>query len=253
MKKARALLQPPDMEFRILGPLEVRDGEREVSLGGGRQRALLALLLLHAGEPVATDRLVEELWGDGAPPSAPKAIQNHVSQLRRALQDGRLVTRGSAYELALQPGELDAEQFEALLERGRAARGDRDPAAAAPILREALGLWRGSPLADVSLESFSARSEIGRLEERHLVAVEERIEADLALGGHADLVGELEALIAQHPLRERLRGQLMLALYRSGRQAEALHAYQETRRTLVEELGIEPGQALQRLHTRMLQ
>jgi YVTN family beta-propeller protein len=240
------------MEFRILGPLDVRDGERVVALGGGRQRALLALLLLHPNETLSSERLVDELWGERAPATAPKVIQNHVSTLRRVLGDGRLVTRGSGYALLTESGELDAERFEGLVVEGRAALHSGDPDRAAAMLRDALNLWRGPPLSDFAYESF-AQTEITRLDERRLVALEERIEADLALGRHADLVGELEALVAEHPLRERLRGQLILALYRSGRQAEALHAYQETRRTLVEELGLEPGQALQRLHTAILQ
>ncbi|MEP6909503.1 MAG: BTAD domain-containing putative transcriptional regulator [Actinomycetota bacterium] len=240
------------MEFRILGPLEVRDGERAVELGRGRQRALLALLLLHPNEALSSERLVEELWGERAPPTAPKVIQNHVSNLRRSLGDGRLVTRGSGYALTVEKGELDVERFEDLLAEGREALHSGDPGRTADVLRDALKLWRGPALSDFAYESF-AQSEIARLEDRRLVALEERIEADLALGRHSDLVAELETLVAEHPTRERLRGQLMLALYRSGRQAEALHAYQETRRTLVDELGIEPGQALQRLHTAILQ
>jgi YVTN family beta-propeller protein len=240
------------MEFHILGPLDVRDGERAVELGGGRQRALLALLLLHPNETLSSERLVENLWGERAPATATKVIQNHVSNLRRMLGDGRLVTRGSGYALLIESGELDVERFEGLVVEGRAALHSGDPDRAAAVLRDALNLWRGPPLSDFVYESF-AQTEMTRLTERRLVALEERIEADLALGRHADLVAELEALVAEHPLRERLRGQLMLALYRSARQAEALHAYQETRRALVEELGLEPGQALQRLHTAILQ
>jgi YVTN family beta-propeller protein len=240
------------MEFRILGPLEVRDGERAVPLGRGRQLALLALLLLHPNETVSSERLVEELWGEQAPATAQKVIQNHVSTLRRALGDGRLLTRGSGYALSVESGELDAERFDALLAEGRAALHSADPERASALLQEALKLWRGPPLSDFAYESF-AQAEIARLDERRLVALEERVEADLALGRHADLVAELETLVAENHLRERLRGQLMLALYRSGRQAEALHSYQEARRMLVDELGIEPGQALQRLHTGILQ
>jgi DNA-binding SARP family transcriptional activator len=239
------------MEFRILGPLDVRNGDQAVELAGGKQRALLALLILNANETVSTDRIVEELWGERSPQTAAKVIQNHVSQLRRGLGDGRLVTQASGYRLLVEPGSLDLDRFEDLLAKGRGALERGDAETAAGLLRESLALWRGSPLADVAFEPF-AEAEIARLEERRLVAVEDRIEADLALGRHADLVGELEALIAKHPLRERLRAQLMLALYRSGRQSEALAAYQDARSTLVEELGIEPGRALRDLHQAVL-
>ncbi|HEU6443562.1 MAG TPA: BTAD domain-containing putative transcriptional regulator [Gaiellaceae bacterium] len=247
------------MEFRILGPLEVRDGDRTIPLAGGRQRALLALLILNANETVSTDRLVEELWGEHAPATAPKAVQNHVSHLRRTLEgepkdahEGLLVTRGSGYALHLDPGSLDLNRFEQLLEEGRRALARKDAQEASETLREALALWRGPPLADFTFESF-AQTEIARLEERRLVGLEERIEADLALGRHADLVGELEALSAKYPLRERLRGQLMLALYRSDRQSEALRVYQESRRMFVDELGIEPGPRLRQLERAILE
>jgi len=240
------------MEFRILGPLEVRAGDQTISLGGGRQRALLALLILHANETVSTDRLVEELWGERAPATAAKVVQNHVSQLRRSFTDGLLVTEGSGYTLRLEPGSVDLDRFEQLLGEGRGALAGGDPEQASGLLREALALWRGPPLADFAFEPF-AQTEIARLEERRLAALEERIEADLALGRHADLVGELEALVKEHPLRERLRSQLMLCLYRSGRQAEALEVYQAGRTALVEELGIEPGRPLRELHQAILQ
>jgi DNA-binding SARP family transcriptional activator len=241
-----------EMEFRILGPLEVRDRDRPIPLPSGKQRALLALLILNANEPVSTERLVEELWGERAPATAAKVVQNHISQLRRVLQDGLLVTRGSGYALRLDSDSLDVNCFEQRLGEGRRALDGGDARAASELLADALSLWRGPPLADFAFENF-AQTEIARLEERRLAAVEERIEADLALGRHSDLVGELEALISKHPLRERLRGQLMLALYRSGRQSEALHVYQETRRALVDELGIEPGPALQQLERSILQ
>jgi DNA-binding SARP family transcriptional activator len=240
------------MEFRILGPLEARDGDRTIPLAGGRQRAVLALLILNANETVSTDRLVQELWGDQAPATAPKVVQNHVSQLRRALANGLLVTQGAGYTLRLEPGSVDLDSFERLLEEGRRALADGDAEEASKRLRQALALWRGPPLADFAFESF-AQTEIARLEERRLVALEERIEADLALGRHADLVGELEALVKEHPLRERLQSQLMLCLYRSGRQAEALEVYQAARRALVEELGIDPGRRLRELHQAILQ
>ena len=238
-------------DVRILGPIDVRDGDRTIPLASGRQRALLALLILHANETVSTDRIVEELWGERSPQTAPKVVQNLVSQLRRALGDGLLVTDGPGYRLRLERGSLDVDRFEELLLDGRGALERGDAEGAADLLREALELWRGTPLADVAFEPF-AQAEIARLEERRLVALEERIEADLALGRHDDLVGELEALIAKNPLRERLRGQLMLALYRSGRQSEALTAYQDARNTLVEELGIEPGRPLRELHQAIL-
>jgi DNA-binding SARP family transcriptional activator len=239
------------MEFRILGPLDVRNGDQAVELAGGKQRALLALLILNANETVSTDRIVEELWGERSPQTAPKVIQNHVSQLRRGLGDGLLVTEGSGYRLRVEPGSVDTDRFEELLAEGRSALDSRDAGAAAGLFRESLALWRGSPLADVAFEPF-AQAEIARLEERRLVAVEDRVEADLALGNHDDLVGELEVLVAKNPLRERLRAQLMLALYRSGRQSEALAAYQDARSTLVEELGIEPGRPLRDLHQAIL-
>ena len=184
------------MDFRILGPLDVRDGDQAVELAGGKQRALLALLIVNANETVSTDRIVEELWGEQSPQTASKVIQNHVSQLRRGLGEGLLVTEGSGYRLRIDPGSLDVDRFEELLADGRSALEQGDAESAADVLRQALALWRGTPLADVSFEPF-AQAEIARLEERRLVAVEERIEADLALGRHVDLVGELEALIAR--------------------------------------------------------
>ena len=241
-------------EFRILGPLEVSDGDRLLRLSGARQKALLALLLLHANEVVSSDRLIDELWGEEPPEKAANALQARVSQLRRAL--GRsgseaLVTRAPGYLLEVGPGELDAERFEQLAREGRRALAQGDAAGAAALLVAALALWRGPALADFAYEPF-AQGEIARLEEARLAALEERLEADLALGRHGELAGELEALVTAHPVRERLRGQLMLALYRSGRQAEALEAYQETRRALVEELGIEPSPPLRELHAAIL-
>ena len=240
------------MEFRILGPLEVRDEEgRELPLGSLRQRALLALLLLHAGELVSSDRLIDELWGERVPATAAKIVQNYVSRLRHALGDGQLVTRGHGYVLELQPDALDLHRFESLAARGARALTSGDPKAASENLREALALWRGPPLADFAYEPF-AQSAIARLEERRLEATEGRIEADLELGLHAEEVGELEELVQRNPLRERLHAQLMLALYRSGRQAEALAAYRAIRTALVEELGLEPGEELQKLHRAIL-
>lgn len=240
------------MELRILGPLDARDGHRSITLGGGKERALLALLVLNANETVSIERLVDELWHEDAPATAPKVVQNHVSRLRRKLGHGVLVTNGSGYALRLEPGSLDVDRFEELVEEGRRAFASGDARRASALLREALGLWRGSPLSDFAFEPF-AQTEIVRLEERRLIAFEERIEADLALGRHVDVVGELEALVAANPLRERLRAQLMLAFYRCRRQAAALAVYQDARRVLVGELGIEPSLELQRLEQAILQ
>ncbi len=239
------------MEYRILGPLEVRAGDGPVELRGVRQRELLAVLLLHANEIVSSDRLIDELWQGDPPPTAAKIVQNSVSQLRRLLEPELLVTRSPGYLLRVEPGELDADRFERVVEQARADLAAGDAAKAAEQLREALALWRGPALVDFTDAPF-ARVESARLEELRLAATEDRIEAELALGRHGDLVAELEALVAQHPLRERLRAQLMVALYRSGRQAEALRVYHETREVLVEELGLEPGRALQRLERAVL-
>ena len=239
------------MDFHILGPLEVRDGRGEISIGGGKQRALLALLLIHPNESLATDRLIDELWSEEPPPTAAKIIQNHVSQLRRVLGDDRLQTLARGYALRVGAKELDVDRFRQRLADGRTAQAAGDPERASLLLREALAMWHGPPLAEFTYEPF-AHHEIGRLEELRLSALIERIDVDLALGRHSDLVGELETLVAQHPLQERLRGQLMLALYGCGRQAEALHVYQDARRTLVEELGIEPGEPLRRLEQSIL-
>jgi peptide/nickel transport system substrate-binding protein len=239
------------MKFRVLGALQVEDAVGELVLGRGKQRALLAVLLLHAGDVVPADRLIDALWGESPPASALNSVHIYVSQLRRVLGDGRLVTRRGGYSLELAPGELDAERFEQLLADGRGLLRDDDPERAAATLREALALWRGPPLADFTYEPF-AQSEIARLEELRLEALEERLDADLRLGRHRELVSELEAAVRAHPLRERLRGQLMLALYRCGRQAEALDTYQQARRMLAEELGLAPGPSLQELERAVL-
>ena len=237
------------MEFRILGPLEVHDGAEMREVTGTGQRALLAVLLLHANEVVSIDRLIDELWPGDPPGSGIAALRVRVSQLRKSLGTAaeRLETAPPGYRLRLAPGELDVDRFSDLVEE--AARAEHREAA--EKLREALGLWRGPALGDFAYESF-AQAAILRLEELRLTALEQRIEVDLALGRHAELVGELEELVTQQPLRERLRGQLMLALYRSGRQAEALETYREARRTLVGELGIEPGPALHELEQAIL-
>jgi DNA-binding SARP family transcriptional activator len=240
------------MEFRILGPLEVVDQGRRLPLGAAKQRALLAVLLLHANEVVSSDRLIDGLWGDQPPETAAKVVQVYVSQLRKALgEEGRVLTRAPGYLLRTAPEELDLQRFEDRFESGRRALAAGDARLAAGTLSDALALWRGPPLADFAFEPF-AQVEIARLEERRLLAAIERIDADLELGRHADLVAELEAFVAAHPLQERLRGQLMLALYRSGRQAEALQAYQDGRQVLASELGLEPSPALRRLEQAIL-
>jgi YVTN family beta-propeller protein len=239
------------MQYRVLGPLEVRDGDRSLPLAGAKQRALLALLLVHANHVLSRDRLVDELWGEEPPETAVQSVQVYVSRLRKLLPPDTLLTRPPGYLLGLEPDELDLRRFERLLAEGRAALAAGNPEEAAAVLQDALALWRGPALAEFAFEPF-AQAEIGRLEDLRLAAVEERIDADLALGRHADLIGELEALIAENPFRERLRGQLMLALYCSGRQAEALAAYQAARHALVDELGIEPSANLQRLEKQIL-
>jgi DNA-binding SARP family transcriptional activator len=240
-------------DFRILGPLEVAHDGEAVRLAGSRQRALLAILLLHAGEAVSTDRLIDELWGDEPPDAGPTALRVRISQLRRALGPAGdlLVTRPPGYALALTPEQLDLRRFERLVEEGERSLRGEDAAAAAESLRAALDLWRGPPLADFRYMPF-AQDAIARLEELQLAAIELRIEADLALGRHARLAGELPALVRRHPLRERLSGLLMLALYRDGRQAEALDAYRAARSRLVDEIGLEPGPEMQELQRRIL-
>ncbi len=239
------------MEFRILGPLEVSDEGGQVSLGGGKPRALLAVLLLHPNEVVSADRLIDELWGEDSSERAAAALRVNVSRLRKALSQDVLATKSPGYVIRVEPEELDLHRFERLVDEGRSLLARGLPADASERLREALSLWRGPALADFAYESF-AQTAIARLEEIRLAAVELRIDADLALGRHDELVGELEALVAEHPLRERLRGYLMTALYRSGRQAEALDAYKDARRALVDELGIEPSTALQELERAIL-
>jgi DNA-binding SARP family transcriptional activator len=234
-------------EFRLLGPLEVeREGE-SIQLGGQKQRALLAVLLVRAGEVVSTDRLIDDLWGEEPPRTAATSLQNFVSQLRKLLGPEVLVTRPPGYALDVHPETVDAGRFERLLGEARGS----EPEERVVQLREALALWRGDPLAEFAYAPF-AEAEIRRLEELRLSAVEDLVDAELELGRHADVIGELEPLVAANPLRERMRGQLMLALYRTGRQAEALQSYQDARVALVEGLGIDPGPALQRLHGAIL-
>src|SRR5436309_5789456 len=234
------------MEFRILGPLQVLDEGREVRLGGAKQRALLALLLLDPNRVVSRDRLIDELWNTDPPDTAATALQVYVSQLRKALGRDLILTQPPGYLVRVSDGELDLDRFEQLVAK---ARGE-ESAEAARLLREALGLWRGAPLAELG-DSF-ARAERARLEDQRLAALEQRIEAELPLGRHAELVPELEGLVREQPLRERLRGQLMLALYRCGRQADALEVYRTGRRLLDEELGLKPDDELQRLERAIL-
>lgn len=246
------------MQYRILGPLEVVDDDRRrVDLGGPKQRALLAILLLRANEVVSHDTLVDELWGESPPPTATKTLQAYVSRLRKAVAtdvaagDAVLETRGRGYVLHVPPDALDAAEFERLVEEGRRALARDDPRRAVERLKTALALWRGPALAGLQLE-LVAQADVGRLEELHLAALEDRIEADLALGRDVELIPELEALVDRHPLRERLRGQLMLALYRADRQAQALEVFQRGRQLLAQELGLQPGEALRELERQIL-
>ena len=246
------------MDFRILGSLEALDEGRAVRLGGSKQRALLAVFLLHANETLSTDRLIDQLWGERPPATAAKTVQVYISRLRRALASregngsaGVVATREHGYELELDPERLDAHRFERLVAEGRSELAAGRPERAAAALEEALSLWRGPALADLAYEPFAQRA-VARLEDLRVAALEELIEAKLALSLDAEVVGQLEALIAEHPYRERLRAQLMLALYRSERQADALQAYQDARRTLVDELGIEPGERLRELERAVL-
>jgi YVTN family beta-propeller protein len=244
-----------DLEFRILGPLEVVRGRQALALGSPKQRALLGLLLVHANEPIGRQRLIEELWGDAAPKTVNAVLNTYLSRLRRLLAYGTaeqvLATDTAGYVLRVPPDAIDVRRFEALLERGRQELAGREAEQASATLREALALWRGRPLADLAFEPF-AQSEIARLDELRLTALEARIEADLALGRHDSIVAELENLVAEQPYREGLRAQLMIALYRSGRQAEALETYRQARRTFSEELGIEPGPRLRELEGAIL-
>jgi DNA-binding SARP family transcriptional activator len=234
-------------DFRILGPLEVFDETGPLLLGGQKQRAVLALLLLEPGRVVSVDRLIDALWGDQPPRTAHTSLQNFISQLRKTLGTDVFETKPPGYRVRVQPGELDLDRFRVMIESARGA----DPQTRAEKLRHALALWRGPALADFTFEAF-AEPHIAHLEELRLATLEERIEADLDLGADADLVGELEVLVAEYPMRERLRGQYMLALYRSGRQAEALATYQDGRRLLVDQLGIDPSRELQQLHGAIL-
>jgi DNA-binding SARP family transcriptional activator len=241
------LRSPVTLDFRILGPLEVSDETRLVALGGPRQRALLAILVLEAGRLVSTDRLVDLLWEREAPKTATASLQNSVARLRRALGADVIETRAPGYLLDVAPHQIDARRFETMLgDARRLPAGER-----CEQVEAALALWRGSALAEFAFDDF-AQAEIRRLEELQLVAKEVRIDAYLELGQGAEVIGELEALVGAHPLRETLRRQLMLALYRAGRQAEALDVYQQGRARLVDELGIEPGPELKQLQSEIL-
>jgi len=241
------------MRFCVLGPLEAYEGGRAVKIGGGRQRALLGLLLVHAGEIVSRDRLIDELWSGEPPAGASQSLDAYVSRLRRALRgagaEGVLATRPPGY--LLHAGPTDAADFEAAVGAGRAALAAGDCERAATLLGDGLALWRGKAYVEVADETW-AHPEAERLEELRLAAIEDRIEAELALGHHAALVPELELLATRHPTHERLIGQLMLALYRCGRQADALGAYRAGRRSLVEQFGLDPGPELRRLEAAVL-
>ncbi|MBV8218346.1 MAG: AAA family ATPase, partial [Solirubrobacterales bacterium] len=239
------------MEFRILGPLEVLERDVARPLGAAKQRAVLAILILHRGQLVSAERLADELWGARPPATAAKTLQGYISRLRKTLGDDLLRTQGHGYVLTIPPGKLDLDEFERLAGEGRIALSDGDAATAADRLSAALAVWRGPPLAEFTYEAF-AQAEIARLEEARLASLEDRIEADLGRGRHDQLVAELERLVREHPGRERLRGQLMLSLYRAGRQADALECYRVGRRAMIDELGIEPGRALQDLEAAIL-
>jgi DNA-binding SARP family transcriptional activator len=239
------------MDFRVLGPLEVWGGDRPLSLGGAKQRALLAMLLLDANRVVSTDSLAAALWGEVAPERAESALEVHVAALRKLLDPERdrrapgvLVTRAPGYLLRVDPEDVDRDRFERLVDEGRRAM-DTDPSTAAERLREAEALWRGGALCDVDLEG-AARATVRRLDEERLSAIEDRVHLELQLGRHAAMVAELARLVTAHPERERLHAQRMLALYRCGLRTEALTAYHEARRVL------DPSPRLQGLERAML-
>jgi DNA-binding SARP family transcriptional activator len=241
------LRSPVTLELRILGPLEVSDETGHVALGGPKQRGLLAILVLQAGHVVPTERLIDLLWGEEAPKTATASLQNAVGRLRRALGADVLVTHAPGYVLKVEPDQIDARRFERALSDARRlpAEERRDR------LQAALDLWRGPALAEFAFDDF-AQSEIRRLEELRLIVLGERIDADLELGRHGDVISQLEALVRDHPLRETFRRQLMLGLYRAGRQAEALEVYQDARARFIDELGIEPGPELKQLQSEIL-
>ncbi len=236
------------MKFAILGPLRVTGPDGPIEINAPKQRALLAMLLVsHRSDVVSAERLIDVLWDENPPPTAAKALQVHISQLRRALGAATILTRPTGYAMKLEPGQLDLERFETLVEQARGTA----PLEAAVALREALGLFRGPPLTDALLFG-PASNEADRIEGARLDALEQRIEYDLALGRHGDVAPELDALAAEHPYRERFHAQLMLALYRAGRQADALDAFRRARHALVEDLGLDPSPELKRLEAAIL-
>jgi DNA-binding SARP family transcriptional activator len=238
-------------DYRILGSLEVSEGDRIVALGGARCRAVLAVLVISANRPVSVGRLIDEVWGEPAPPTAGNVVQGHVSDLRRALGRDTIETRGDAYVLRIERGARDVDRFEQLATRGAEALGDGRAPEASAAFAEALALWRGPALAEIA-EGGLLVAEALRLDEMRLHVLERRIEADLVCGRDAELVGELRALVAEHPLREPLQAHLALALYRSGRHVEALDVLREGRRSLADELGLDPGPRLQELERAIL-
>ncbi|MFJ9518262.1 BTAD domain-containing putative transcriptional regulator [Kitasatospora sp. NPDC101801] len=237
--------------FGLLGPLQLRCDEREIELSAAKQRALLALLAINVNRPVQVDRIIAELWQADEPESARKTLQGYVWRLRGLLGKGAVRTTGSAYTLLTEAGSIDAVRFETLAESGRAALRTGDHGQAGRLLRGALELWRGPALVDVPLGP-SVFGYVSRLEEARVLAAEGLVDAELALGRHAEVLPGLRGLVAEHPLRERLRAQLMLALLRDGRQAEALAAYGELRDLLIEDQGLDPGRAVTELHRRIL-
>ncbi|HEY2202601.1 MAG TPA: AfsR/SARP family transcriptional regulator [Solirubrobacteraceae bacterium] len=239
------------LDFRILGTFEVLEDDQPLTLGSPRQRALLAILVLRRGEVLSSDRLIDELWGEQPPSSAIKIVQGCISQLRKILGEGVLITRGGRYQLAVAPDQLDAERFSRLADAGREALAAGDPAMAVELFASGLSLWRGDALADFAYERF-AQSEAARMEEERLGALEDRIDAELALARHHEITAELEDLCRHHPYRERLLSQLMIALYRDGRQADALEAYRTGRQAFGAELGLEPGPRLRALERQIL-
>src|SRR5215472_12744420 len=242
------------MEFRILGPLEVVEDGNPVALGTMKERLVLGVLLLHANQFVSRERLIDDLWGEAPPPTAQQAVYVYVSKLRKGLRRvgaDPVSTASGGYRLHVEPDELDADRMQLLVASARECLAEGELETAAGRFDEALSLWRGPTLAGLELES-RGRDEVARLDELRLALLMDRIDCDLALGRHEQALGELSVLVPEHPLRERLRAQQMLALYRADRQADALNAYAEARQTLVDDLGIEPSEALQRLQQAIL-
>src|SRR5436190_11217556 len=242
------------MEYRILGPLEVVDEGEPVPLGRLKERLVLAVLRLHANEFVSRERLIDELWGVSPPATARKAVNVYISKLRKTLtRDGHdpISTADGGYRLVVDSDLLDADRMRALVAAAREQMADGDSEAASRLLQDGLAFWRGPTLAGLTLESFG-RDEVGQFDELRLTVLMDRIDCDLAQGRHEDVLGELQVLVREHPLRERLRAQQMLALYRADRQADALDAYQQARHDLIDELGIEPSESLQRLQQAIL-